>query len=153
MHPTGCRAVDFQFDATTDGIFGWPVMSSKTTVLLTSVLVQVLFTRRCAEFWFTATGLVYHSDVGGQYTSIAFTEALREAGIARSIGSVGDALDNALMESAVGLYKLELIDSRPMTRNLSGQPALRRGLLAGDPLVPELRLPHPAGDRHLDRAE
>ena len=44
-----------------------------------------------------------------QYTSLAFTQALREAGITGSIGSVGDALDNALMESAIGLYKTELI--------------------------------------------
>jgi putative transposase len=48
-----------------------------------------------------------------QYTAIAFTEALAEAGIAGSIGTVGDALDNALMESAVGLYKSELIDQHP----------------------------------------
>jgi transposase InsO family protein len=74
------------------------------------VLEQALFTRRYAEFHFTATGLVHHSDAGSQYTSIAFTEALREAGIAGSIGSIGDALDNALMESAVGLYKSELIN-------------------------------------------
>jgi putative transposase len=46
----------------------------------------------------------------GQYTSLAFTEALVDAGIAGSIGSVGDALDNALMESTIGLYKTELID-------------------------------------------
>ena len=39
----------------------------------------------------------------GQYTSIAFTDALREEGIAASIGTVGDALDNALMESTIGL--------------------------------------------------
>ncbi len=45
-----------------------------------------------------------------QYTSLAFTEALVESGIAGSIGSVGDALDNALMESTIGLYKTELID-------------------------------------------
>jgi putative transposase len=54
--------------------------------------------------------LVHHSDAGSQYTSLAFTEALRQSGIAGSIGSVGDALDNALMESAIGLYKTELID-------------------------------------------
>ncbi len=47
---------------------------------------------------------------GSQYTSLAFTEALVESGIAGSIGSVGDALDNALMESTIGLYKTELID-------------------------------------------
>lgn len=45
-----------------------------------------------------------------QYTSLAFTDALRDSGIVGSIGSVGDALDNALMESAIGLYKTELID-------------------------------------------
>ena len=45
-----------------------------------------------------------------QYTSIAFTDALVEAGIAGSIGSVGDALEGALMESTIGLYKTELID-------------------------------------------
>jgi transposase InsO family protein len=48
-----------------------------------------------------------------QYTSLAFTEALADAGIAGSIGTVGDALDNALLESTIGLYKTELIDRRP----------------------------------------
>ena len=46
-----------------------------------------------------------------QYTSLAFTAELREAGILGSIGTVGDALDNALMESTIGLYKTELINS------------------------------------------
>ena len=100
----------FCVDVFSRRILGWRVTTSKTTALVTSVLEQALFTRRYAEFHFTATGLVHHSDAGSQYTSIAFTEALREAGIAGSIGSVGDALDNALMESAVGLYKSELID-------------------------------------------
>ncbi len=53
---------------------------------------------------------MFHSDAGSQYTSIALSEALAESGIAGSIGSVGDALDNALMESTIGLYKSELID-------------------------------------------
>jgi putative transposase len=43
------------------------------------------------------------------YTSLAFTEALLDAGIAGSIGSVGNALDNPLMESTIGLFKTELI--------------------------------------------
>ena len=54
-------------------------------------------------------GLVHHSDAGGQYTSFAFTTHLLEAGIDASIGTVGDPLDNALMESQIGLYKTELI--------------------------------------------
>lgn len=91
-------------------ILGWRVTTSKTTPLVMSVLEQALFTRRRADSRFTATGLVHHSDAGSQYTSIVFTDALIEAGIAGSIGSVGDALDNALMESTIGLYKTELID-------------------------------------------
>ena len=55
-------------------------------------------------------GLVHHSDRGSQYTSIRYTERLAEAGIAPSVGSAGEAYDNALAESTIGLYKTELID-------------------------------------------
>lgn len=65
---------------------------------------------------------MHHSDAG-QYTSIAFTDALREAGITGSIGSVGDALDNAMMESTVRLYKSELIDQHPI---FAGRAELER---------------------------
>ena len=61
--------------------------------------------------------------IEGQYTSLAFTEALTDAGIAGSIGSVGDALDNALMESTIGLYKTELIDRQP---SRTGRAAVER---------------------------
>ena len=47
-----------------------------------------------------------------QYTSFAFTAHLIEAGIDASIGTVGNALDNAVMESQIGLYKTELIKPR-----------------------------------------
>jgi putative transposase len=50
-----------------------------------------------------------------QYTSISFTQALTDAGIAGSIGSVGDALDNALMESTIGLFKTECIHRHSST--------------------------------------
>ncbi|PWI20087.1 hypothetical protein DI272_42440 [Streptomyces sp. Act143] len=53
-----------------------------------------------------------HSDAGSQYTSFAFTAHLLDAAIDASIGTVGDALDNALMESQIGLYKTELIKPR-----------------------------------------
>ncbi|WP_445169275.1 IS3 family transposase [Mycolicibacterium sp. Dal123E01] len=100
----------FCVDVYSRRILGWRVMSTKATPLVTSVLEQAVFTRRRSDFHFTTTGLVHHSDAGSQYTSLAFTETLRASGIAGSIGSVGDALDNALMESAIGLYKTELID-------------------------------------------
>lgn len=57
-------------------------------------------------------GLVHHSDAGSQTTSSAFTAQLLDAGIDASIGTVGDVLDNALMESQIGLYKTELIKPR-----------------------------------------
>ena len=53
--------------------------------------------------------LLHHSDAGSQYTSIRFTEHLELEGIAPSIGTVGDAYDNALMESIIGLFKTECI--------------------------------------------
>ena len=48
----------------------------------------------------------------GQYTSIAFAETLVLEGIAASIGSVGDAYDNALAESTIGLFKTEAVSKR-----------------------------------------
>jgi putative transposase len=54
-----------------------------------------------------------------QYTSFRFTTHLLDAGIDASIGSVGDALDNALMESTIVLYKTELIQSRGPWRSLA----------------------------------
>ena len=107
---TGFVYTAFCVDVFSRRILGWQVMTSKTTVLVTGVLEQALFTRRRADIRFISTGLVHHSDAGSQYTSLAFTEALIASGIAGSIGSVGDALDNGLMESTIGLYKTELID-------------------------------------------
>jgi len=55
-------------------------------------------------------GIVHHSDHGGQYTSVAFTTRLREAGILGSMGTVGDALDNAVAESFFATLQTELLD-------------------------------------------
>ena len=56
-----------------------------------------------------AGGLIHHSDAGSQYTSIAFAETLVLEGIAASIGGIGDAYDNALAETTIGLYKTEAV--------------------------------------------
>ena len=56
--------------------------------------------------------LVHHSDAGSQYTSHAFAQVLDDHGVLASIGSVGDALDNALAESFVDSFKTELIADR-----------------------------------------
>jgi len=99
---------------------------SKTTDLVTAALAQALATRRRANAQFTAEGLIHHSDAGSQYTALAFTEELREAGIAGSIGTVGDALDNALMESTIGLYKTETPGFRSSAQNWSGLREVER---------------------------
>jgi putative transposase len=63
--------------------------------------------------------LIHHSDAGSQYTSFKLAEHLDAAGIAASIGSVGDAYDNALMESTIGLLKTELIKPQRPWKTLS----------------------------------
>jgi putative transposase len=57
-----------------------------------------------------AAGLVHHSDRGTQYTSIAFGRRCREVGIVQSMGSTGDAYDNAMAESFFGTLETELLD-------------------------------------------
>jgi putative transposase len=60
----------------------------------------------------------FSTDAGSQYTSIAFTERLAEIGITPSIGTVGDAYDNALAETVIGLYKSELINPNRPWKNV-----------------------------------
>jgi putative transposase len=112
--------VSFITDVYSRRILGWRAALSKTTDLVTAVLAQALATRRRADAEFTARGLIHHSDAGSQYTALAFTEELVAAGIAGSIGTVGDALDNALMESTIGLYKTECITATKNSRNWNG---------------------------------
>ena len=60
---------------------------------------------------------MHHSDAGSQYTSVVYSERLAAHGIAPSVGSVGDSFDNAMAESAIGLFKTELIRRRGPWRN------------------------------------
>jgi putative transposase len=55
---------------------------------------------------------VHHSDRGSQYTSIDYTQTLDDHGVLASVGSVGDAYDNAMAESFVDSFKTELICDR-----------------------------------------
>ena len=102
--------VAFVVDVFSRRILGWRVTTSKHTSLVTDALRQALNVRARHESHWTAMGLVHHSDAGSQYTSVAFTAELILAEIAGSIGTVGDALDNALCESTIGLFKTEAID-------------------------------------------
>lgn len=106
---SGMVYVAFVIDAYARRILGWKVATSMRTELVLAALEQALWTR-AQEGAVDLTGLVHHNDAGSQYTSIAFTERLAEAGVDPSVGSVGDAYDNALAESVIGLYKAELIN-------------------------------------------
>ena len=56
--------------------------------------------------------VIHHSDQGSQYTSLAFGNRCREAGVVQSMGSVGDAYDNAMCESFFATLECELLDRR-----------------------------------------
>jgi putative transposase len=108
---TGMVYVAFVIDAYSRRILGWRAARSMKTALVLDALEQALWTRR-RDGAGDLAGLVHHTDAGSQYTSIAFTERLAAAGVSGSVGTVGDAYDNALAESVIGLFKTELIKPR-----------------------------------------
>ena len=113
---SGWVYVAFVVDAYARRIIGWRTAIKMTTTIVLDALEQAIWTR-------TRTGaslasVVAHSDRGSQYTSIRYAERLAEAGIAPSIGSVGDSYDNALAETINGLYKTELIKPRKPWRTV-----------------------------------
>jgi putative transposase len=108
---TGMVYVAFVIDAYSRRILGWRAAQSMKTALVLDALEQALWTRR-RDGERDLAGLVHHTDAGSQYTSIAFTERLAAAGVSGSVGTVGDAYDNALAESVIGLFKTELIKPR-----------------------------------------
>ena len=83
--------VAFIIDTFADKIVGWRVSSSPKTDFVLDALEQALHDRRPVH----KGGLIHHSDRGGQYLSIRYTERLALAGIEPSVGSVGDSYDNA----------------------------------------------------------
>jgi putative transposase len=87
-------------------IVGWAMDSHMRTELVTDALQMALTRRR------PAPGLIWHSDQGGQFVSLAFGQQARAAGIAQSMGSRGDCYDNAVAESFFATLKKELIHRR-----------------------------------------
>lgn len=93
-----------------------------TTPLVLDCLEMALWTRR-REGSIGFAGLTHHTDAGSVDTSIAFTDRLVDERIDPSVGSVGDAYDNSLAESQIGLYKSELIHDG--VRGWAGEVLLR----------------------------
>ena len=101
--------VAFILDVFAQRIIAWHAQTTKTVDLVMIPLRMAIWQRDREGHPVVAGELIGHSDAGSQYTSIRFTEHLALEGIRPSIGSVGDAYDNALMECVNGLYKTECI--------------------------------------------
>jgi putative transposase len=104
----GVLYFSFVIDVFSRMIVGWQLAANMRTTLVLDALRMALGLRAPgADFQ-----LVAHTDAGSQYTSIDYTQVLDDHELLASIGTVGDALDNALAESFVDSYKTELIADR-----------------------------------------
>jgi len=103
----GWAYVAFVVDVFARMIVGWRVARHMRTDMPLDALEMALASRHRSGR--DTTGLVHHSDAGAQYTSVRYTTRLEEAGLAASIGTVGDSYDNALAETINGLYKTECV--------------------------------------------
>lgn len=109
--------VAFVIDVFSRMIVGWKADTTMRADLVTDTLEMAAWARGRSGIT-DLSGLIHHTDAGSQYTSIAFTERLAALGMRASIGTVGDAYDNALAESTIGLFKTELIRRRGPWRTL-----------------------------------
>jgi putative transposase len=105
-HPTGTGKVYLAvvLDAFSRRVIGWSIADHLRAELVVDALQMAIWRRNGAD------GTVVHTDHGTQYTSWAFGRRLRAAGLLGSMGSVGDAFDNAVAESFFGTLQLELLD-------------------------------------------
>ena len=92
-------------DAWSRKIVGWSMANHLRTELVLDALEMAIGQRRPGD-------VIHHSDQGSQYTSLAFGKRCREAGVRPSMGSVGDAYDNAMCESFFATLECELLDRR-----------------------------------------
>jgi putative transposase len=102
---SGMAYVCFIIDAFSRRIVGWRVAANMKTQMVLDALEMARVSRGGRRL----VGLVAHSDAGSQFTSVRFTERLDEIGARPSIGTVADSFDNALAETANGLYKAECV--------------------------------------------
>jgi len=93
-------------DAFSRFVVGWAVDSTQTTTLVLNALGMAIRRRNGQD------ELVIHSDRGGQFTSWAFSQHVRDAGLAPSMGAVGSPYDNAMVEAFWGRMQVELLNRR-----------------------------------------
>ena len=98
----------FVIDAYSRRVVGWQFANHMRTDLVLDALRMALTRRQSGA----DVELIHHSDAGSQYTSYAFRQVLDDHRVLASIGSIGDAYDNAMAESFVDTFKTELIADR-----------------------------------------
>ena len=106
----------FVTDAHSRRIVGWHTSRSLRSDLALHALEQAVWERDRAGH--SVAGVIHHSDRGGQYLSIRYSERLAANAAVSSVGSRGDSYDNALAETTIGLYKTELVHNRGPWRGL-----------------------------------
>jgi putative transposase len=104
-------------DAWSRRIVGWAMATHLRTELVLEAL-NMAFTQR------RPTQVIHHSDQGCQYTSIAFGQRCREIGVRPSMGSVGDAYDNAMCESFFATLECELLDRQRFKNQVEARLAV-----------------------------
>ena len=105
-------------DAHSRRVVGWSIDSHQATSLVTNALAMAISNRT------PPGGTVIHSDHGTQFTSWAFSERVRQAGLVPSMGTVGDAYDNALIESFWARLQTELLDRKKWKTRIELSTAL-----------------------------
>lgn len=101
--------VSFIVDVFAQKVLAWHCSTTKDVELVMVPLRMATWQRQREGHPVLPGELIGHSDAGSQYTSITFTDHLDLAEIRPSVGTVGDAFDNALMETVIGLFKAECI--------------------------------------------
>lgn len=115
---TGFLYLAVVVDAFTRAAVGWSMSSDLRTDLVLNALEMALWRRQ------PRVGAVHHSDQGSQYTSIAYGHRLREAGLLASMGTRGDAFDNALCESFFATLECELLDRQVFANRTAARIAV-----------------------------
>lgn len=100
-------------------VVGWSMATHLKTELVLAAFDMAVAQRQ-------PTGVVHHSDHGTQYTSIAFGQRCQQAGVRPSMGTVGDAFDNALCESFFASLECELLDRHVLKTHAEGRMAVFR---------------------------
>ena len=98
-------------------VVGWAMATHLRTELVLAALEMAIVQRRPGE-------VIHHSDQGTQYTSIAFGQRCRQAGVRPSMGSAGDCFDNAMAESFFATLECELLDRRRFRTQVEARMAV-----------------------------